>query len=162
MTDQKLIDAALTLASRGVQINDGHTYEVPAHDLVEYSETIRALVEALRIPETARQIADEEVEGYAAYLPTDLRWQDLSQSIHTVARRAFLAGEIAAEGKLRPQLAELVAARRDLIDSLSHVDEATDVRTVALRVLARLQGDPSWESVEYDDGEESIDPEMVP
>ena len=39
-----LTGKALRLASKGVQINDGHTYNVHAHDLVEYAETIRALV----------------------------------------------------------------------------------------------------------------------
>lgn len=36
----------------------------------------------------------------------------------------------------------------DLIDSLSHVDESTDPVLLAARVIARLQGNPNWESVE--------------
>lgn len=40
-----LTEEALRLASKGVQINDGHVYNVHAHDLVDYAETIRALVE---------------------------------------------------------------------------------------------------------------------
>ncbi|WP_295837438.1 hypothetical protein [uncultured Microbacterium sp.] len=37
---------------------------------------------------------------------------------------------------------------RDLIDSLSHVDESTDPVLLAARVVARLKGDPNWEAVE--------------
>ncbi len=47
MTNKELIQDALRIANKGVQINDGHQYMVPAHDLVEYAETIKALVVAL-------------------------------------------------------------------------------------------------------------------
>ena len=50
-------------------------------------------------PATARQIADEEVEGYGSHLPTDVRWQDFQQSARTVARRAFFAGQVAAQAR---------------------------------------------------------------
>ena len=55
-----LVDHALRIASKGVQINDGHTYSVHAHDLVDYAETIRALVLEIR-----RQgpITDERTPG---------------------------------------------------------------------------------------------------
>lgn len=46
MTDvEKLIAEARRIATKGVQVNDGHTYGVHAHDLVEYSETIMALID---------------------------------------------------------------------------------------------------------------------
>lgn len=111
--------------------------------------------------ESAMAVADEEAERYAER-PYDIRWQDLNQSLHAVAGRAFVAGEQFALRQMREQLSAWIAMRSDLVDSLSHVDETTDARTLALRVTARLQGDPNWESVEYDDGEEKIDPEMVP
>lgn len=50
MTDLTELDAdeilayALNLAGKGVQIDDGHQYLVHAHDLVDYAETLRALV----------------------------------------------------------------------------------------------------------------------
>lgn len=37
-------EAALSLASKGVQADDGFTYSVPAADLVNYAQTIRGLV----------------------------------------------------------------------------------------------------------------------
>lgn len=52
---KNLIQDALRIATKGVQINDGHRYRVPAHDLVEYAETIKALVVALE---------NEWVSGY--------------------------------------------------------------------------------------------------
>ncbi|MDF2915921.1 MAG: hypothetical protein K0S70_138 [Microbacterium sp.] len=111
---------------------------------------------------TALSIADGAIEAIAATEWADVRWQDISQSIHVVSRRAYLAGEMSAVNKLHEQLGAHLQARTDILDSLSHVEETTDARTLALRVSARLQGDPNWESVEYDDGEERIDPEMVP
>lgn len=44
---QELIDEALRVSTKGVQVNDGHQYLISAHDLVEYAETIKALVVAL-------------------------------------------------------------------------------------------------------------------
>lgn len=43
-------------------------------------------------------------------------------------------------------------AQRDapLIDSLSCVDESTDGRMIAARIMAYLKGDPNWESVEIE------------
>jgi len=110
---------------------------------------------------SAMMVADEETALYAQY-PENIRWQDLNQSIHAVARRAFLAGEQSAVRGLSEQLSDWIEMRSDLVNSLSHVDETTDTRTLALRVMARLRSDPNWESVEYDDGEEKVDPEMVP
>lgn len=46
---ETLIADALKVASRGVQADDGHTYNVPARDLAEYAETIKALVETVRL-----------------------------------------------------------------------------------------------------------------
>lgn len=47
MSWKEIRDHALSLASKGVQINDGHIYNVHAADIVDYNETIRALVEEL-------------------------------------------------------------------------------------------------------------------
>lgn len=43
-SQDELLAYALNLASKGVQTDDGHQYLVHAHDLVDYAETIRALV----------------------------------------------------------------------------------------------------------------------
>ena len=45
MTD--LIERANKIADKGVQKNDGYAYSVPASDLVEYAEVIRALIAEL-------------------------------------------------------------------------------------------------------------------
>lgn len=47
MSWKEIRDHALGLASKGVQINDGYTYNLHAADIVDYNETIRALVEEL-------------------------------------------------------------------------------------------------------------------
>ena len=47
MTQEDLKHYALALAAKGVQVDDGHTYQVPARDLVDYANTIRTLVSAL-------------------------------------------------------------------------------------------------------------------
>lgn len=52
-----LIAEAFKVAKKGVQINDGHTYNVHAHDLVEYSETIMVLMDALE--STAAELRQE-------------------------------------------------------------------------------------------------------
>ncbi|WP_091232573.1 hypothetical protein [Microbacterium sp. 3J1] len=76
---EALIDHALALASKGVQVNDGHTYGVHAHDLVDYADTIRALVEILQreceieygirgdvdSPMASREAAEQAIERMA-------------------------------------------------------------------------------------------------
>jgi len=47
MTQNDLAHYALSLAGRGVQEDDGHTYNVHARDLADYASTIRELVKRL-------------------------------------------------------------------------------------------------------------------
>lgn len=50
MTDSKrgaLIESALEIANKGIQVADGFSYQVPSHDLVLYAATIKALVAEL-------------------------------------------------------------------------------------------------------------------
>lgn len=114
------------------------------------------------IPTTAHEVADAEIDTYGEGV-VNLRWSDLTQSVHTVATKAYALGRQMAEDAARADISEWLAFRADLRDILAHVDGATDPRTLALRILARLEGNPAWESVEYEDeGWERIDPEMIP
>ncbi|WNN95142.1 hypothetical protein SEA_MAGRITTE_191 [Microbacterium phage Magritte] len=73
---EELIRDALALADKGVQINDGHVYQVPAHDLVLYSETIRALVAELQVA-PAQALRDYAQARFLDYLLSpDLHWTE--------------------------------------------------------------------------------------
>ena len=56
MGDKELIAAARKVAYKGVAMDDGYTYSVPARDLVRYRETILKLVHALESAETTTDV----------------------------------------------------------------------------------------------------------
>lgn len=73
---EELIRSALEIADKGVQINDGHVYQVPAHDLVLYSATIRALVAELEVA-PAQALRDYAQSRFLDYLTNpDLHWTE--------------------------------------------------------------------------------------
>lgn len=69
---EALISHAVAIAARGVQVNDGHQYMVPARDLVDCADTIRALVEALRESETDWEYGIEYSPGNEEFEGQDL------------------------------------------------------------------------------------------
>lgn len=94
---EALVDHALRIASKGVQINDGHTYSVHAHDLVDYAETIRALVLEIR---RHGPITDEEADR-ANQAFHDYVWgpeEPLTKRDLSITRQAWKCALEAARG----------------------------------------------------------------
>lgn len=119
-------------------------------DEAEVALLISTLEKFAKTRESAVDIAQEEIEGYAGYVPGDMRWVDLQQSLHAVAKRSYTAGMIVAQQASRPTEQQFIEMQSDLVDTLSHVDSSTDPRLLAARVMARVRFDDDWESVEVE------------
>ncbi len=82
-----LIAEAHRVAGLGVQIDDGHTYQVPARDLVQYAETIRALIRELeREPVFVDDAMVERAVHVMLHEGLDGRtWPEYARAVLTVA-----------------------------------------------------------------------------
>lgn len=86
MTEEReaLIAHALDIATKGVQINDGHKYLVAAADLVDFAETIKALTEMLR-PQGVYQYRVQHPR-YTEGLKDDFQWTRLLGVVQEIAQ----------------------------------------------------------------------------
>lgn len=176
---EALITEARKVATKGVQINDGHTYSVHAHDLVEYSETIMALIEELR-QERERSEVDlgdmlderdhwqdrldvviyslatiEEVGEWSSANDPDIELVDVVQG-----RVQFLEAELARAqeraGSAEHWAESMQAQKFDLDDKLTRAREAIDkVRALAMEFEYVADEDLHMALATYDQTKES-------
>lgn len=100
------------------------------HIVAARPEVVLALIERLRAAEGAA------IPGGCIYCSSSGVYEDFDGVNQPCS---------ACDGTGTPRVGTIY---RELINSLSHVDEATDPILLAMRILACLKGDPNWESLE--------------